>query len=137
MIKKTISYTDYDGVDRKEDFYFNISKSELTKMNANVEGGLEKLITQIIDAKDGKRIMELFDDLIYRSYGVKTPDGKRFIKSKEVKDAFVESEAYEVLFEELCTDADKAAEFVNGILPKNLSAKAANIDNKPNVEVVK
>lgn len=96
-----------------------------------------KLITQIIDAKDGKRIMELFDDLIYRSYGVKTPDGKRFIKSKEVKDAFVESEAYEVLFEELCTDADKAAEFVNGILPKNLSAKAANIDNKPNVEVVK
>jgi hypothetical protein len=118
MLKKTIKYTDYDDVERVEDFYFNLTKAEVTEMEASAEGGLTKTLEKIIAEKDKKRILETFKDLILKSYGVKSMDGKRFVKSQELRDAFAQTEAYSELFMSLGEDAEAAAAFVNGILPK-------------------
>lgn len=117
MLKKTITYTDYDGNKRTEDFYFNLSKAEVTEMELSVDGGLVKMLQKIMADKDGKRIIENFKGLILRAYGEKSPDGKRFIKTQELRDAFSQTEAYSDLFMELSINADAAAEFVNGIVP--------------------
>ena len=117
MLKKTIKYTDYNGVEQTEDFYFNLSKAELAEMELEIDGGLTNYIDKIIAAKKTPEIVKVFKDLILRSYGVKSPDGKRFIKSKEQSDAFSQTEAYSNLFIELASNADAASEFINGIVP--------------------
>ena len=122
MLKKTITYTDYDGNQRTEDFYFNLSKAELTEMELSETGGLVKTIEKIIQEKNGKRIIEIFKDLVLRSYGEKSLDGKRFIKNQELVDSFAQTEAYSDLFMELATNAEAASAFINGITPK--------VDNK-------
>lgn len=121
MLKKTIKFEDYDGNEREEDFFFNLTQAELTTMQMSEVGGLEKKLENIIKAQDAPRIMEMFRDIIRRSYGVKSPDGRRFVKSAEISDEFEQTEAYSILFMELCTDADAASTFVQGILPKNLA----------------
>ncbi len=121
MLKKTITYTDYDGEERTEDFYFNLSKAELVEMQMSETGGLEKFIRKIVAERDGKRIVEMFKSLILNAYGEKSPDGKRFIKNKELSEAFSQTEAYSELFMELSTDADKAAAFVRGIIPASIA----------------
>lgn len=117
MLKKTITYTDYDGNNRTEDFYFNLSKAEATEMEMSTEGGLSTTLRKIIADKDAKRIIESFKDLILKAYGEKSSDGKRFIKNDELREAFSQTEAYSELFMELATNAESAAAFVNGILP--------------------
>lgn len=117
MLKLTRSYIDYNGLSRTEDFYFNLTQAEVTEMELSVDGGLVEMITRIVAAKDGKRIIALFKDIVLRAYGEKSPDGRRFIKNQEVRDAFAQTEAYSDLFMELATDAQKAADFVNGIVP--------------------
>ena len=117
MLKKTITYTDYDGNQRTEDFYFNLSKAELTEMELSAEGGLGKYYERIIAAKDSKLIVKEFKDLVLKAYGEKSPDGKRFIKNQELRDAFSQTEAYSELFMELATDAEAATKFINGITP--------------------
>ena len=117
MLKKHIKYTDYDGNLREEDFYFNLNKAEIAEMEMSTAGGLDKMINQIISEQDGKRIIELFKELVLKSYGKKSADGKRFIKSDELSEEFSQTEAYSDLFMELATDADAAAAFVNGIIP--------------------
>jgi len=117
MLKKTISYTDYDGNERTEDFYFNLSTAECTELELSFDGGLSKMIEQIVASQDNKRIVEIFKDLILKAYGEKSPDGRRFIKTSEIRDGFSQTEAYSTLFMELATDADAAAVFVNGITP--------------------
>jgi hypothetical protein len=121
MIKKTISYTDYNGVERKEDFYFNLTKAEIMEMEMSTKGGLAEMIQRIVAAQDQPAIIKIFKDLIVKAYGVKSPDGKRFIKNDEVVDEFVQTEAYSQLFMELATDADAAAKFVNGIVPADMA----------------
>lgn len=128
MIKKTISYTDYDGNERTEDFYFNLSKPELIEMQTSEAGGLEKKIEKISKEQDIKKIIELMKDIIQRSYGIKSDDGKRFIKNQEVLDEFMQSEAYSELFMALATDANAASEFINGILPKGLVEEAKKLE---------
>lgn len=118
MLKKTISYTDFDGNQRTEDFYFNLTKAEVTEMEMSAEGGLTKMLEKVVATQDSKRIIEIFKDLILRSYGEKSPDGRRFIKSQELRDAFAQTEAYSELFMELATDAQASAAFVNGIVPQ-------------------
>lgn len=125
MLKKTITYEDYDGNTRTEDHYFNLTKAEITEMQVSVDGGLTKMIERIIAAKDAKQIVSIFKDIILRSYGVKSPDGRRFIKSQELRDEFSQTEAYVKLFEELSSDTDAAVAFVNGIIPKAGNAEAA------------
>ena len=128
MIKKTISYEDYDGVQRNEDFYFNLSKPELVEMQLSEAGGLEKKLEKITKEQDIAKIIELMKWIIQKSYGIKSDDGKRFIKNQEVLDSFMQSEAYSELFMELATDADAAAAFVNGILPKGLAEEAKKLE---------
>ncbi len=128
MIKKTITYTDYDGNERTEDFYFNLSKPELIEMQTSEAGGLEKKIEKISKEQDIKKIIELMKDIIQKSYGVKSDDGKRFIKNQDVLDEFMQSEAYSELFMDLATDANAASEFINGILPKGLVEEAKKIE---------
>ena len=120
MIKKTIAYVDYDGNEREEDFYFNLSKAELTELQLGTSGGLQKMIENIIKTKDIPRIIEIFKKIIIASYGVKSPDGRRFMKSSEITDEFTQTEAYSILFMELSTDAEKAAEFIAGVIPADL-----------------
>lgn len=117
MLKRTMTYTDYNGVSRTEDFYFNLTQAEVTEMELSVDGGLVEMINRIVAAKDGKQIIALFKDIVLRAYGEKSPDGKRFIKTPEIRDAFAQTQAYSDLFMELATDAQKASEFVNGIVP--------------------
>jgi len=120
MLKKTIKYTDYNGVDREEDFYFNLSKAELTKMELSITGGLTQKINKIVATEDGPEIIKLFQDIILDSYGEKSADGRRFVKSEELSTAFSQTEAYSNLFMEIATDADAAAKFVNAILPEGM-----------------
>lgn len=118
MFRKTITYVDYNGEERTEDFYFNLTPAELTEMELSFDGGFSESIKQIISAKDMPSIIKVFKKLIQDSYGEKSLDGRRFIKSKEVLDDFIQTEAYSILFMELATDEEKAADFVNGIMPK-------------------
>lgn len=128
MLKKTITYTDYDDVERTEDFYFNLSRAEVMEMELGIAGGLSEMLDQIIKAKDVPSLIKVFKEIILKSYGEKSPDGKRFIKSEEISNAFSQTEAYSNLFMELSTDADAASKFVNGIMPKEVS-KSSNIVN--------
>lgn len=125
MIKKTITYTDYNNVERTESFYFNLSKTEIMEMEMGIDGGLAESIQKIVDAKDAPAIIRVFKDLVLKSYGVKSDDGRRFIKSKELSDGFSQTEAYSQLFMELAMDADAAAKFISGIIPSDLAQQVA------------
>lgn len=119
MLKKTIKFEDYNGMMREEDHYFNLTKAELMEMEMGEVGGLSEKINRISQKLDVPEIMEIFKELILKSYGEKTPDGRGFMKKNgELAEAFAETEAYSELFMELVSDADKASEFINGILPK-------------------
>lgn len=126
MLKKTITYNDYNGVERTEDFYFNLNKAELMKMEMGTKGGMAEMIQRIVSAQDAPAIIAVFEDLIQKAYGVKTPDGRGFVKRASDLEEFIATEAYSNLFMELATDADKAAEFVNGIVPADAVPKDAN-----------
>jgi hypothetical protein len=130
MLKKVITYTDYNGNERTESFYFNLTKAELTEMELTTEGGLAEMIQNIIDAQDTPAIIKIFKDLVLKSYGEKSADGRRFIKSDELKEGFAQTEAYSNLFMELATDSDAAAAFVNGILPADVSKAVAEEQKK-------
>lgn len=123
MLKKTIKYTDYDGNEREEDFYFNLNKAEVTEMELSKQGGLSEYIKRIVAAQDAPSLVELFKELICKSYGEKSLDGKRFVKSKELTEEFTQTEAYAELFVELASNAEEANKFVNGIMPKNMNVK--------------
>lgn len=118
MFKKTVNYTDYDGNERKEDFYFNFTKAEIVEMQYSEVGGLQKMISNIIAADDKPRLISLFKDLVLKAYGQKSPDGRRFIKNQELRDDFAQTEAYSIIFMELATNDKAAQDFVNGITPK-------------------
>lgn len=120
MITKTIKYTDYNGVEREEDFRFNLSKAELIEMEMTVDGGLTAFIEKVIKAKDSTALVKLFKDLVLKAYGVKTDDGKRFMKSEEIAREFSETEAYSQLFMELAFDDKAAIEFIEGIIPSDI-----------------
>lgn len=125
MLKKTITYTDYNNVKRTEDFYFNLSKAELMEMEMSTSGGLAEMINKIVAAQDTAAIIKIFKDLILKAYGEKSPDGKRIVKSEAISNAFAQTEAYSDLFMELATDADAAAAFVNGIVPADMAKQIA------------
>ena len=137
MIKKTITYTDYNDVERTEDHYFNLSKSELMELQYSIKGGLEGFIQSIIAEDDHPKIIQKFKDLVLMSYGKKHADGRRFEKSDEIRADFEQTEAYSALFMELATDEKAAAEFVKGIMPKGVETpNSVGVPNLPaNVNV--
>ncbi len=118
MLKKQIKYTDYNGVKRDETFYFNLSKVEVTEIEMSVSGGWVQWVEKIVETQSEPELIAIFKDIIFKAYGEKSPDGRRFIKSEELSKAFSETEAFVELFMELATKADAAAAFFNGIVPE-------------------
>ena len=123
MLKKTITYTDYNDVERTEDFYFNLTKAEILEMEASKVGGLSNIIQIIVNSQDASEIIPLFKEIVLKAYGEKSLDGKRFVKNKEITEGFAQTEAYSQLFMELATDDKAATAFINGIMPKNDTKK--------------
>lgn len=125
MLKKTIKYTDFNEEEVVEDHYFHLSQAELVELEMSHEGGLSESLKKIIAAEDGKSIIKEFKNIILSSYGKKSADGRRFIKTQEMRDEFESSEAYSTLFMELVTNPEAAIEFINGIVPSKLPAPIA------------
>ena len=124
MLKKTITYTDFNGTERTEDFYFNLTKAEIMEMEMGTTGGMAEMITKIVAAQDAPAIIKIFKELVLKAYGEKSADGKRFEKKHgELAAGFAETEAFSQLFMELATDAEAAAAFVNGIVPKGMQER--------------
>lgn len=124
MHKEIITYTDLNGVERTEDFYFDLSKPEIVKMQASVKGGYDVQLKSIAASLDGAKIMDFFENFVSKAYGVKSEDGRRFMKSDEISRSFMETPAYEVLFEKLVTDDKYAADFVNVVMRSKGNAGA-------------
>lgn len=122
MHKRVITYNDLNDVQRTEDFYFDLSKPEIVKMQASTKGGYDVQLRSIAASLDGAKIMDFFENFIAKSYGVKSEDGRRFMKSEEISRSFMETPAYEVLFEKLVTDDKYAADFVNAVMRSKGSA---------------
>lgn len=118
MRKEIITFVDYNGVERTEAFYFNLSKAELTEFNLSVDGGVEPLIREIISTKDIPKLAECFKKIITLSYGKKDVDGRNFRKSKEILDDFLSTEAYSELYMRLISNTDDAIAFINGVVPE-------------------
>ena len=136
MLKKTITYIDYNDQKRTEDYWFHLTKSELIELDASNEGGLETTIRKIIKETDTKRIVELVKNLVLKSYGEKSADGKRFVKSKEAAEAFMQTEAYSQLFVDLISDPDQMTAFFKGIIPQDVREQADKMA-KENPEAIK
>lgn len=130
MLKITKTYEDWNGMERTEDFYFNLSEAEITELQIGTVGGFAETIEKIINAKEQSELIKMFKDLVLMSYGEKTADGRHFRKNDEVKNGFVDNPAYSIIFMELVSDAKKAAEFINGIMPKSIDK--AELQKKTN-----
>ena len=130
MLRKSITYTDFNGDRVTEDHYFHLSKADLIEMEMAYKGGLHEHLKTIVAAEDGAKIIYEFKQLILMAYGMRSDDGKRFIKTQELRDEFMSSEAYSALFMELCLDAGAAAEFVGGIVPPGLDEDIAKLVSK-------
>lgn len=125
MLKKTITYEDFNGEKRTEDFFFNLTKAEIMEMEMSTEGGLAERIQKIVQTNKVPEIIKIFKDLILKAYGEKSGDGRRFIKSEEMAKEFSETEAYSELFMELSSNPDEAAKFINGIIPADVATEVA------------
>lgn len=132
MLKKRIAYIDFDGTEREEDFYFNLTKTELIKWNFSKEGGLEPLIKKIIDSKDNKELLAMYDELITMAYGIKTDDGKHFKKSSEITDEFKETNAYDQMFIEFLRKPEDFGAFIKGIIPEDVNNLIKEKENSTN-----
>ena len=125
MIKKTITYVDFNDVERTETFYFNYSKAELLEMEMSTEGGFVERIQRIIDAKEAPALIKLWKKFVIDAYGVKSDDGRRFMKNDDIRAAFVECPAYSAIFMELATDDVAGSEFVKGVVPADMAGEIA------------
>jgi len=123
VLKKTITYEDFDGNTVSEDFFFHLSQAELVELELSHKDGLSESLKRIIEAEDGRGIVAEFKNIILTAYGKKSDDGRQFIKNQQVREEFASTEAYSSLFMELVTDTDFAIEFINGIIPTKISKK--------------
>ena len=120
-MKKTVAYEDFDGNQRTEDHYFNLTEAEITEMELSLNGGLSQLLEKILQENDNRQIIEYFKKIVLMSYGKKSLDGRQFVKNDAIREEFASTVAYSEIFMELATDADAAAAFINGIMPRNMS----------------
>lgn len=128
MITKTIKYVDYFDQERSEDFYFNLTDAELVEYSVSVEGGIEKKLEEIVNSRDIKKILKIFKELILLSIGKRSEDGRLFIKNDQIREEFKQSPAYSELYMSFINDDNKAAEFINGILPKSKQLSKEQLD---------
>lgn len=137
MFTKTITYTDYNGEERTEEFRFNMTRTELLLLDGTLEGGLEGTMEYMRKTNDLKGIAEIFENLVQSSYGIKSADGRRFIKNNEVLDAFVQSPAYDALIFELITKADTVGkEFLYGLCESIRTSGKLNDQEHQSLQVV-
>lgn len=140
MIKKTVTYTDMNGNERTEDFYFNLTQVELAEMDlevSGISGGMLGILQKIIREKDQRQIVEYFKKIVLAAYGEKSVDGRRFVKSEAIRNGFAPTEAYSKIFMELAQDADAAAKFINGIMPKEVADQAKKMSKEEIAEITK
>lgn len=130
MLKKTFTYVDYDGNKRTEDHYFNLTKAEALELEMSTEGGFAEMVKRVVESQSAPAIVAVFKDFVRKAYGVKSPDGRRFMKSDEIWADFEQTEAYSMLFIELATDAEKASEFVNTVFPNDVKTSNNTIPTK-------
>lgn len=131
MFTRTETYTDFNGLERTETAYFNLTKSELIQLELGTTGGFAESAQKMINENDLPRIIEMIKTLLLRSYGKKSEDGSKFVKSKELSEAFEQSTMFDIIFMDLVTNADKASEFINGVVPSDLAATLANNASLP------
>jgi hypothetical protein len=136
LLKKTITYEDFNGETTSEELFFHLSKAELVELEMSHEGGLSASLQKIVDSQDGKAIIAEFKSIILNSYGKRSEDGRRFIKNQTMRDEFESSEAYSTLFMELVTDTDAAIEFINGVIPKGMAEEAERVSQAPTLTAV-
>ena len=134
MVVKKIKYTDFNGVEREEEFMFNLTEAEITEMELTTDGGLSDSIKKIISAQDTPEIIKTFKMLLLKSYGEKSADGRRFVKSDKLSEEFAQTNAYSQLFMKLATDDKAAVAFINGIMPDSMQEKVAG--NNPGLTPV-
>ena len=125
MVVEKIKYTDFNGLEREEEFMFNLTEAEITEMELTTDGGLSDSIKKIIAAQDTPQIIKVFKMLLLKSYGEKSADGRRFVKSDKLSEEFAQTNAYSQLFMKLATDDKAAVAFINGIMPDSMKEKAA------------
>lgn len=125
MIKKTVTYTDLNGKERTESFYFHFYESEILEMELSVDGGFAERVQKMIDAQDQPSLIAVIKKFVIDAYGVKSDDGKQFVKNEEVRNAFVQCPAYSKIFMELVLDDKVAAEFVKGVVPAEMAGRVA------------
>lgn len=139
MLKKTITYVDYLGTTRTEDYYFNLSSTELSDMQMSVDGGLKNMLDKMVRAKDNKEIYNTFVKIVLASYGEVSPDGKYFLKKDaeghNLSDMFRQSLAYDAIMDEICQNETTIAEFCKGIIPKAAKEPVEPIDHQRPVEL--
>lgn len=125
MLKKTVTYTDFNGIDRTEDFYFNLTKAELAEMELSVEGGYAEYVRKIANANDTPTLATIFKELVMKAYGERSADGRSFMKMDEegrpLHRKFVQTAAYSEIYMDLATNTEHAVEFMNGVIPKALA----------------
>lgn len=132
MYTKTITWIDWNGTTRTEDFYFNLTRTELTKMELKYDGGLVATVNKLVKSEDNNKVLRIFDDIIMTAYGEKSSDGKRFIKENgALAKAFAETGAYDALFTELVSVEGAASSFIKGIMPPDLQVQSTTMPNAP------
>lgn len=136
MLKKTITFDDLDGNPVTEDFYFNLNKAEIAELELSHEGGLSGRLQEIINEKDGKAIIDKFKEIILLAVGRRSEDGRRFIKNEEIRNEFMQTNAYSELFMEIVTDPDAAVAFVNGLIPSDIREKVKSGEKITGLETV-
>ena len=137
MLKKTIKYNDFNGDAQEETFYFNLSKAELVEMNLSEKGGLQDYFAKIVAEEDGREIVRLLREIVKSAYGVRSEDGKRFIKSEKNWEEFASTEALDELLFGLYTDSVQSIAFMRGIVPSELSEQMQDYDNLSDEEIRK
>lgn len=130
MYKETITYVDYDGNEWTEDFRFNLSKADLYKLNFKHGGDFEAFLNKLMEDKDYEGMYSLFEEILTSAYGIKSEDGKRFIKSKEISEEFTQTAAYSELIAKLMDDENYLINFINEVIPRQAAAVPAPAENK-------
>ena len=120
MLKRDITYEDYNGETVTETFYFNLTSTEIIDLQLGYEGGLEAALKKIIETEDVKGIITEFKKIILAAYGIKSEDGKRFMKNDTIREEFSQTAAYDALFMDLSTNENAAADFIKGVVPSSM-----------------
>lgn len=128
MLKRVINFKDFEGNPISREYRFHMSEAELMELEMSENGGWDSMVKQAANTQDGPKLIEIFKKMILLSYGEISTDDVSFIKVRDghkLAEDFMQTNAYSVLFMELATDAKKASEFVNGVIPSDLAEKVA------------